>query len=77
MGVWRADVILVSMRGALQTPMYNPVSHLVYVSKGADVRTTIVNGRVLMRDRRMVTLDEPAVLAEARKMAERVRAAVK
>jgi 5-methylthioadenosine/S-adenosylhomocysteine deaminase len=73
----RADVILVSMRGARQTPMYNPVSHLVYVSKGADVRTTIVNGRVLMRDRRVLTLDEPAVLAEARKMAERVRAAVK
>ena len=73
----RADLVLVSMRGARQTPMYNPVSHLVYVSKGADVQTTIVNGRVLMRDRRMLTLDEPAVLAEARKMAERVRAAVK
>jgi len=73
----RADVILVSMRGARQTPMYNPVSHLVYISKGPDVRTTIVNGRVLMRDRRVLTLDEPAVLAEARKMAERVRAAVR
>jgi 5-methylthioadenosine/S-adenosylhomocysteine deaminase len=73
----RADVILVSMRGPRQTPMYNPVSHLVYVSKGPDVRTTIVNGRVLMRDRRMLTLDEPTVLAEARRMAERVRAAVR
>jgi 5-methylthioadenosine/S-adenosylhomocysteine deaminase len=69
----RADVILVSMREARQTPMYNPVSHLVYLSKGPDVRTTIVNGRVLMRDRRVLTLDEPAVLAEARKMAEPVR----
>ena len=38
---------------------------------GDDVRTVIVNGRVLMRDRKMLTLDEPAVLAEARKFAER------
>jgi 5-methylthioadenosine/S-adenosylhomocysteine deaminase len=56
--------------------MYNPVSHLVYVTRGDDVRTTIVNGRVLMRDRRVLTLDAPAVLAQARAMAKKVRAAV-
>jgi 5-methylthioadenosine/S-adenosylhomocysteine deaminase len=72
----RADVITVSMKGARQTPMYNPVSHLVYVSKGDDVQNTIVNGRVLMRDRRVLSLDEVRVLSEARAMAERVRAAV-
>jgi 5-methylthioadenosine/S-adenosylhomocysteine deaminase len=73
----RADLIIVSMRGARQTPLYNPVSHLVYVGRGADVRTTIVNGRVLMRDGKVLTLDAASVLAEARKMAESVRAAVK
>ena len=72
----RADIILVSMSSAHQTPMYNPVSHLVYATHGDDVRTTIVNGRILMRDRRMLTLDEPAVLAEARRWGERVRGAV-
>ena len=36
---------------ARQTPLYDPVSHLVYVTRGDDVRTTIVNGKVLMRDR--------------------------
>jgi 5-methylthioadenosine/S-adenosylhomocysteine deaminase len=72
----RADLIVVSMRGARQTPMYDPVSHLVYVSHGDDVQATVVNGRVLMRDRKVLTLDEPAVLAEARAMAERVRRAV-
>ncbi len=71
-----ADLIVVSMRAPRQTPMYNPVSHLVYVTRGDDVRTTIVNGRVLMRDRRMLTLDSAAVLADARRLAERVRAAV-
>src|SRR5450759_626274 len=46
----RADLITVSMRAARQTPMYNPVSHLVYVTRGDDVRTTIVNGKILMRE---------------------------
>ncbi len=72
----RADLITVSMAGARQTPMYNPVSHLVYVCRGGDVRTTVVNGRVLMRDRRVRTLDERAVLADARALARKVRAAV-
>jgi len=71
-----ADLIVVSMRSARQTPMYNPVSHLVYVTRGDDVRTTIVNGRILMRDRRVLTLNQAAVLADARKLAAKVRAAV-
>jgi 5-methylthioadenosine/S-adenosylhomocysteine deaminase len=73
----RADVITVSMTAARQTPMYDPLSHLVYTTRGDDVRTTIVNGRVLMRDRRVLTLNEGAVLSEARALAEKVRAAVR
>ena len=72
----RADLAVVSLASARQTPIYDPVSHLVYTTRGDDVRTVIVNGRVLMRDRKMLTLDEPAVLAEARKIADAVRAAV-
>jgi 5-methylthioadenosine/S-adenosylhomocysteine deaminase len=73
----RADLIVVSMASARQTPMYDPVSHLVYVTRGDDVRTTIVNGRVLMRDRKVLTLDSRQVLADARAMADKVRAAVR
>jgi 5-methylthioadenosine/S-adenosylhomocysteine deaminase len=73
----RADLLVVSMASARQTPMYDPVSHLVYVTRGDDVRTTIVNGRVLMRDRKVLTLDSRQVLADARVMADKVRAAVK
>jgi 5-methylthioadenosine/S-adenosylhomocysteine deaminase len=72
----RADVVIVSAAGARMTPLYDPVSHLVYAAHGADVRTVIVNGRVVMRDRKVLTLDEPAVLAEARTFADAVRAAV-
>jgi 5-methylthioadenosine/S-adenosylhomocysteine deaminase len=73
----RGDVIMVSVDAARQTPMYDPVSHIVYTTRGDDVRTTIVNGQVLMRDRKVLTLDAAAVLAEARAWAPKVRAAVR
>src|SRR4029078_6830848 len=44
-----ADLITVSVSGARQTPMYDPLSHLVYVSHGDDVHNTVVHCRVLMR----------------------------
>ena len=69
----RADLIIVSTGAARQTPIYDPVSHLVYVTRGDDVRTTIVNGKVLMRDRRVRTLDRAAVIADANRMAAKVR----
>jgi len=72
----RADLITVSMNAARQTPMYDAVSHLVYVTRGDDVRNTIVNGKVLMRDRRVITLNESDVLAQARTLAQKVKDAV-
>jgi 5-methylthioadenosine/S-adenosylhomocysteine deaminase len=71
-----ADLIVVSTAGARQTPLYDPISHLVYVAHGDDVTTTIVNGKTLMRDRKVLTLDVGAVLKDARAAAEQVRAAV-
>jgi len=73
----RADLITVSVAASRQTPLYDPVSHLVYVTRGDDVQNTIVNGRVLMRNRRVLTLDRLAVIAAANQLAPSVRAAVK
>ena len=72
----RADVVIVGMSRARQTPLYDPVAQIVYASRGDDVETTIVNGRVLMRDRTVLTLDEAQVLREARAAADLVRKAV-
>jgi 5-methylthioadenosine/S-adenosylhomocysteine deaminase len=72
-----ADVITVSTSGARQTPMYDAVSHLVYVIHGDDVQNSIVNGQVIMRDRKVLTLDERAVIAEGRSWIDKVRAATK
>ena len=73
----RADLITVSMSAARQTPMYDAVSHIVYVTRGDDVRNTIVNGKVLMRDRKVTTLNEADVIAQARALAQKVRDAVR
>jgi 5-methylthioadenosine/S-adenosylhomocysteine deaminase len=72
----RADVIVVGVDGAAQTPLFDPFSHLVYVAHGGDVRHSVVNGKVLMKDRRVLTLNEASVLVDARRAAEAVRAAV-
>ncbi len=72
----RADIIVVGMSRARQTPLFDPVSQVVYVSRGDDVETTVVNGKVLMRDRKVLTMDEAEVLREARAAADLVRKAV-
>ena len=56
--------------------MFDPLSQIVYASRGDDVETTIVNGKVLMRDRKVLTLNEARVVADARKAADLVRKAV-
>jgi 5-methylthioadenosine/S-adenosylhomocysteine deaminase len=71
-----ADVIAITTSSARQTQKFDPLSHLVYVTRGTDVRTTVVNGRVLMREGRVLTLDRATVIKDANAMAEKVRAAV-
>jgi 5-methylthioadenosine/S-adenosylhomocysteine deaminase len=71
-----ADVIVVGMSRAGQTPMYNAVSHIVYATRGSDVRDVFVHGKALMRDRQVKTLDRAAVLETARAMQLKVNAAV-
>jgi 5-methylthioadenosine/S-adenosylhomocysteine deaminase len=73
----RADVIVVGMDAPHQTPRYNLDSHLVYATKASDVTDTIVNGRVLMRNRRLLTLDEPTIKARARAFQQRVSQSLK
>ncbi len=71
-----ADVIIVDVSKPRQQPLFDPVAQIVYASRGDDVVTTIVNGRVLMRDRKVLTLDEAKVVADARTAADLVRKAV-
>ncbi len=73
----RADVIVVDTTQPHLQPMFDPIAQVVYAAKASDVRTTVVNGRILMHDRIVRTLDAKAVLADAQRMADRVRAALR
>lgn len=61
----KADLALVNMKKPSLTPFRNPVSHLVYSARGADVDTVICNGKLLMKDRELQTIDEARVIAMA------------
>jgi 5-methylthioadenosine/S-adenosylhomocysteine deaminase len=60
----RADLVLVDLTGPHTQPVHDLAATLVHSARSADVRTTIVDGRVLMRDRELLTLDVPAVVRE-------------
>lgn len=62
----RADVIVIKLSDAKEQPVYSVESAIVYAATGDDVTTTICDGRVLMRDRHVLTVDEPSVLAKAK-----------
>jgi 5-methylthioadenosine/S-adenosylhomocysteine deaminase len=68
----RADLAIVDLDDLNQTPSYNIYSDLVYATKASDVRTVIVEGRVIMRDRRLLTLNEEAIKVDARRFRERI-----
>ena len=61
----RADLVLVESDSLNQIPSYNVYSDLVYATKASGVQTVIINGRVVMRDRRLLTLNERAIKASA------------
>ncbi|MEY9990537.1 5-methylthioadenosine/S-adenosylhomocysteine deaminase [Streptomyces sp. V4I8] len=60
----RADIILVDLTGPHTQPVHDLAATLVHSARSSDVRTTIVDGRILMRDRELLTIDVPAVVRE-------------
>lgn len=68
----KADIIVIDTRQPHLTPMYDVYSHLVYAVSGHDVVTSIVNGKVLMENRVLTTLDQDAVIESVNRIAERV-----
>jgi Cytosine deaminase and related metal-dependent hydrolases len=59
---YNADMIIVDMNKPHLTPVYDVASHLVYAASGKDVKTTIVNGKVLMEEGKVLSLDEQEVI---------------
>ncbi|MDQ3711096.1 MAG: amidohydrolase [Acidobacteriota bacterium] len=61
----RADIVIVDFDNLNQTPFYNVYSHLVYATKASDVRTVIINGKIVMLNKRLLTLDENVIKKDA------------
>ena len=73
----RADLIQVSLDDPQLKPLYDVISHLVYVADASHVVNVVVDGKLVMRDRKVLTLDTARVSAEAEAIAAKIRAAVK
>lgn len=73
----RADLLIINRDTLNQIPVYNIYSDLVYATKAADVETVIINGRLVMRDRRLLTLDEASVKTEARAFRDKIMKSIR
>jgi 5-methylthioadenosine/S-adenosylhomocysteine deaminase len=69
----KADVILISLQEPNAVPMYDVYAQIAYSLKGSDVETVVIGGRVVMRERKLLTVDEAAVLEKAREYGKSVR----
>lgn len=65
----KADIILIGLNKPHLTPLYNEYSHLVYAASGADVDTVIINGKIVMENRQLLTIDESEVMQKVREIA--------
>jgi len=70
-----ADIVLIDAARAHMTPLHDPLAALVYSAHGSDVHTVIVDGRVVVRDRQVLTVEVPRLLSDVQQRASQVRAA--
>ncbi len=73
----RADLIQVSLADLSFQPMYDVVSHLAYVADEHDVTTVVVDGRLLMREKKVLSIDEQRLRRQVAEISARIRAGVR
>jgi len=73
----KADIIIIGLNEPHLTPLYCEYSHLVYAASGADVDTVIINGKVVMENRKLLTINEQAVIQKVREIAVKVKESLK
>jgi 5-methylthioadenosine/S-adenosylhomocysteine deaminase len=69
----RADFIAIDLNQPHLTPLYDPVSHIVYAVKGSDVRHVWIDGKPVVRDRRVLTSDECRVVKEVKTLSNKIK----
>jgi 5-methylthioadenosine/S-adenosylhomocysteine deaminase len=73
----KADIIVIGLDAPSAVPMYDVYSQLAYALKANDVETVVIGGNVVMRDKKLLTVDEPAAIAKAREYKIRIAASLK
>src|ERR1700694_2876240 len=73
----KADLVLIGLDAPNAVPMYDVYAQLAYALKGSDVETVIIGGRLVMRDKKLLTVDESAVIAKAREFKNKIEASLK
>jgi len=68
----KADLIVISLDEPNAVPMYDVYAQLAYALKGSDVETVVIGGRVVMRDRKVLTVQEAEAMAKAREYKQKV-----
>jgi 5-methylthioadenosine/S-adenosylhomocysteine deaminase len=68
----KADLIVISLDEPNAVPMYDVYAQLAYALKGSDVETVVIGGRVVMRDRKVLTVHEAEAMAKAREYKQKV-----
>ncbi|HET7890401.1 MAG TPA: amidohydrolase family protein, partial [Candidatus Sulfotelmatobacter sp.] len=69
----KADLVLISLQEPNAVPMYDVYAQIAYSLKGSAVQTVVIGGRVVMQDRKLLTIDEPRVLEKAREYGASVK----
>jgi 5-methylthioadenosine/S-adenosylhomocysteine deaminase len=72
----KADLILISLNEPNAVPMYDIYAQLAYALKGSDVKTVVIGGRTVMRDRKLLTINEAEVLVKAREYKKTIAASL-
>jgi 5-methylthioadenosine/S-adenosylhomocysteine deaminase len=69
----KADIIIIGLDKPHLTPLYSEYSHLVYAMSGADVDTVLINGKIIMENRRLLTINEEEVMQKVREIAVKIK----
>ena len=72
----KADLILISLDAPNAVPMYDIYAQIAYALKANDVETVVIGGRVVMRDHKLLTVDQPAAVAKAREYGKQIAASL-
>ena len=72
----KADLILISLDEPNAVPMYDVYAQLAYALKASDVETVIIGGRTVMRDRKLLTVNEPEAIAKAHEYKKKIAASL-